>query len=150
MIRTQSCSRRRRHGFTLIELLVVIAIIAVLIGMLLPAVQAVRESAAKAACQNNLHQLGVAVHNYHSPMECMPPYFGIDSKQGVYPWIDRTRPYGSWMVHLLPYMEQKPLYSRIQTDTQTYKWNEPHCDVYAPYQASGNVHLIIDVNGYFQ
>jgi prepilin-type N-terminal cleavage/methylation domain-containing protein len=130
-----------RGAFTLIELLVVIAIIAILIGMLLPAVQAVRESAAKAACQNNLHQLGVAVHGYQSAMETMPPYFGIDSKMGVYPWIDRTRPYGGWMVHLLPHMDQKPLYDRIQNDTRANSWNEPHCTAYSPYQSTGNVQV---------
>ncbi len=141
-----------RRGFTLIELLVVIAIIAILVGMLLPAVQAVRESAQKAACQNNLHQLGVAVHNYHSQFDRMPPYFGIDSNQGIYPWIDRSRPYGGWMVHLLPNMEQKPLYEKIKSDT-TMKdasganWNEPHCTQYAPSQPSGGV-VVDQYNGH--
>ena len=93
-----------RGGFTLIELLVVIAIIAVLIGLLLPAVQAAREAARRAQCVNNLMQLGIAVHNYESAHEVLPP--GVVDPTDPIQNTPRGYHFG-WLTQLLPYVEQK-------------------------------------------
>jgi prepilin-type N-terminal cleavage/methylation domain-containing protein/prepilin-type processing-associated H-X9-DG protein len=98
---------RSRRGFTLVELLVVIAIIAVLIGLLLPAVQKVRESAARLKCQNNLKQIGLACHNYHDVYQSLPP-----GKNHSYAG---AAAYARWshLSALLPYVEQDNLYKSI-------------------------------------
>lgn len=111
--------RANPKGFTLIELLVVIAIIAVLIGLLLPAVQKVREAAARTKCQNNLKQIGLGVHNYHDANGALPLGYATAS--------DRP-PRTAVLTFILPYIEQGSLYSKIDFSTVrgSYAvWNNP-------------------------
>jgi len=104
--------RRVRSGFTLIELLVVIAIIAILIGLLLPAVQKVREAAARTQSQNNMKQFGIASHSYNDTISHLPPAF-VEFGTAV-GYKD-----GSWVVHILPYMEQQNLKQLVDNNTAT-------------------------------
>jgi prepilin-type N-terminal cleavage/methylation domain-containing protein len=132
--------RRRRPGFTLIELLVVLAIVAVLVGLLLPAVQKVRQAAARIRCQNNLKQIALAVHSFHGTYQTLP---------GIGDWNARFRgnsfpalscgggltspdgAQGSWLVHLLPYLEQNNLFDRFYNASSL---NSP-TDGFAAYDA---------------
>jgi len=138
MLRTDS-----RRGFTLIELLVVIAIMAILIGLLLPAVQKVREAAARMSCSNNLKQIGLAAHNYEAAKGILPPG-GLSNPKGTLGsaanWGGATKgPMVGVLAILLPFMEQDPLYRQFAPmyfdPTSTAP---PWCYSTSPYSTDGN------------
>jgi prepilin-type N-terminal cleavage/methylation domain-containing protein/prepilin-type processing-associated H-X9-DG protein len=103
--------RSRREGFTLVELLVVLAILAVLTGLLLPAVQKVRETAARLKCQNNLKQVGLGLQNYHDANGSLPP--GYTATENYSDGANDTTPGWGWAAYLLPSLEQHNLYRQL-------------------------------------
>jgi prepilin-type N-terminal cleavage/methylation domain-containing protein/prepilin-type processing-associated H-X9-DG protein len=107
---------KRRSAFSLIELLVVMAIIGILVALMLPAVQKVRESASRLKCQNNLKQIGLALQNYHVASQAFPPGYQTQ----VAPDNSDLGPGWGWAASLLPYMEQSNLWQSIHFDRQIF------------------------------
>jgi prepilin-type N-terminal cleavage/methylation domain-containing protein/prepilin-type processing-associated H-X9-DG protein len=151
-------SLRNRLAFTLIELLVVIAIIAILIGLLIPAVQKVREAAARAQCQNQMKQLALACHSYHDANSSLPPGFTATTKQPSYvlhiyggPGTNDgyPKPGAPWSVLILPYLEDNNLYTSFDL---TGGFTGEHSDVsnYPSYFLGNNATLLFQSNSKFQ
>jgi prepilin-type N-terminal cleavage/methylation domain-containing protein len=121
--------RPQRRAFTLIELLVVIAIIAILIALLLPAVQRVREAAQRAECQNNMKQLGIATHNFLDIYKILPPFNGVAASGpdgNYFAWSNNTAVYGSWNLHLLPFLEQDAVYQLVVDSIKAGGYNDDY------------------------
>lgn len=123
-MRPKTTPDNSRHGFTLVELLVVIAIIGVLIALLLPAVQATRESSRRSRCQNNLKQSSLGLVNYAHTRGGLPPSYVDNVKIGGSSWAPADNASGfAWSALLLPFVEQAPLWDRLQAATNGGKVN---------------------------
>jgi len=130
----------KRSAFTLLELILVIAIIALLVGLLLPAVQKVREAAARIQCANNLKQIALATQAFANQHNTLPTYHGVFPASGGNTWPsapgNTRKVYGSWFAHLLPYVEQDNVYRKALDDINASPppgHNEPYWDVPPTY-----------------
>jgi prepilin-type N-terminal cleavage/methylation domain-containing protein len=114
LLRVVPVPGRSRRAFTLVELLVVIAIIGVLVALLLPAVQSAREAARRLQCQNNLKQLGLALHNYHSAVSTFPPSsIWYNESADIQAEVRSANVRANWVIMTLPYLEQQALYDQF-------------------------------------
>ncbi len=165
--------RQRSAGFTLIELLVVIAIIAILIALLLPAIQKARESARRAQCQNNLKQIGLALHNYHDSHLVFPPGQMVFSWAGnlttptatnvnllqTFRYADPREPVDSsinlglhgtsWMFHILPFIEQAQVYNAWRIDLNVWNNSSILNDVSGLWRTTGNAPTQTDIPAFY-
>ncbi|MEO2016913.1 MAG: DUF1559 domain-containing protein [Fuerstiella sp.] len=113
-------TKQRKRAFTLIEMLVVITIIAILVALLLPAIQQAREAARRVQCKNNLTQLSIAMHNYQSSFSCLPP--GVVNETGPIQNVEDGY-HMSWLVQAMPMLDQRPLFQQIDFDQSAYDIN---------------------------
>lgn len=124
MASTQGWAGKDRRAFTLIELLVVIAIIAILIGLLLPAVQKIREAANRMKCSNNMKQLGLGLHNYNDVQGQLPPaVLALNTMTATQARDDANNIGPNWLILLLPYVEQDNLFNTVSTSVNNYRNN---------------------------